>query len=59
MAKKQQRLKSKAKSNDDDEIYEEGEEGEWTDEDGNPIEEKDVGVEPQAVPGAALVRTTT
>jgi hypothetical protein len=59
MAKKQQRLKSKAKSNDDDAVYEEGEEGEWTDEDGNPIEEKDVGIEPQAVPAGALSRGTT
>jgi len=59
MAKKQQRLKSKAKSNDDDAVYEEGEEGEWTDEDGNPIEEKDVVIEPQAVPAGALSRGTT
>jgi hypothetical protein len=57
MAKKQQRLKSKAKSNDDDAVYEEGEEGEWTDEEGNPIDDPEV--EPQAVPGAALPRTTT
>ena len=60
MVKKQQRLKSKTKSNDDDEIYEEGEEGEWTDEEGNPVKsEQDLVIEPQAVPGAALSRATT
>jgi len=59
MVKKQQRLKSKTKSNDDDEIYEEGEEGEWTDEEGNPVKsEQDLIIEPQAVPGAALSRAT-
>ena len=58
MAKKH---KTKGK-NDDDEIYEEGEEGEWTDEAGNPLKASASGdpeVEPQAVPGAALLRTTT
>jgi len=55
MVKKQQRLKSKGKNDDDDEeIYEEGEEGEWVE-----AKNGDPEVTPQAVPGAALVRTST
>ena len=63
MAKKH-KAKAKTKDNDDfddgTEIYEEGEEGEWTDDEGKPIKsEQDLVIEPQAVPGAALVRTST
>lgn len=49
--------KAKAKNknlDDDEEIYEEGEEGEWVE-----AKEDAPEVGPQAVPGAALVRTST
>jgi hypothetical protein len=51
---KKAKKKARAKGEIDDgtEIYEEGEEGEW-------VEEDDVGVTPAAVPAGALLRTTT
>lgn len=51
---KKEKAKSKAKSADeeDDAIYEDGEEGEW-------VDEEEPEVTPQAVPAANLLRTTT
>ena len=55
---KKAKKKARAKNEIDDgtEIYEEGEEGEWVEE---QAADDDVVITPQAVPAGALIRTTT